>query len=175
VLAVPPRVGWLSWETERGVLTMPVVPTGASKTKWNGSAWVDVELTVVGVDVGTAGKGAHFEADPVIVALPGIHRTTIDVGGGIDTPPLITIVGPAPHGGELVLGNYALSLRQDLQLGEFVVVNSAAKTVTLNGVPSRSAVTFARNAWPVMQVGAVECRTQLGPEGRALIEMVPLW
>lgn len=80
-------------------------------------------------------------------------QSTFTVGGNYGTRPTVTIQGPARNPRVTFDDGRALRVDVDVEVGSSLVVDVAAKTVTLDGVPRFDAVR-ADNEWPELTPGS---------------------
>lgn len=95
-----PRWGWLNWDTDQELRRIPVVFMAPTKTKWVGERAVEVELSLQGIDVGSAGRGVWLETLPQEVSVLVPPDSLVDFDGtlSVDTsmpvPIEVDAVGP---------------------------------------------------------------------------------
>lgn len=171
-LAVQPRIGWLDYEG----LRLPVALAGQTRVRHVGELAADVEMSLVGAEVGTPGGGVFFEGRSHAVALPWGGSQTIAVGGTVPSSPTITVVGPVPSGTNVTIAGAIITLTGELAPASTMTIDCRRRLVTIDGKPNRGAVTL--NAWPLLS-GAFDVSAStssgLAPAGRVSVSATDLY
>lgn len=163
--ATPPRTGWLRY---RDIFDqqwrMPVVLTEPVRVKPVGDCAFDVQITVKGVDVGTAGAGVHFESEnpqtPVNL-LPWGDQIPVVLAGYVPSWPVVTVRGPVDAGAVVTFpptGDgvpVTLKVLPAVTSGQTLRIDCRRRRVVLERIgasdPLRGAVEV--NRWPVLPIG----------------------
>lgn len=147
-LAVSPHRGWLHYLDRR----LPVQMAGQVRIRSRGARAADLQVNLLGVDIGTAGRGVHWESAGGDVTF---HPTWglvefFELDGTIPSPPIITVSGVV-GGAEISVGGVTVLILSTVGADEVLVIDSRRRIVTLNGALALDAVTFG--AWPMLSAG----------------------
>jgi len=171
-LAVQPRIGWLDYEG----LRLPVALAGQTQVRPVGGLAADVEMTLVGAEIGTPGGGVFFEGATSSVALPWGVAQPITISGAVPAFPIITLVGPIPQAADITVGGAVIALNRPVAAAEVLTIDCRRRLVTSNGKPDRGAVSL--NAWPRLSgtvVASASTANGVAPAGRASMSATDLY
>jgi hypothetical protein len=121
-----------------------------------------VEQSVTLAPQGSPAGGMAFPVSAPMAFDPGLvpGAALIDVGGSVPVPPVIDVFGPCSDPLVRVVDTGAqVILRGDIAAGDFVRIDTAARTILRNNDPNYSVygqLDFAASSWPVLPVGSVQ-------------------
>ena len=182
VLSNRPRTGWLRWEAADGTIRrLPIAMAAPVKLLARSERWMEVEVSVAGINIGTPGQGVFFEAESWVPLKPQNGTSTFyNVEGTVPSPPVITFTGPVSAGAIVQLGGYSILLDDDVPAGSRLQVVSGNYRVKLiaadnSETQGRDMVSFGENRWPIMAVGAVPVLADWDGSGFITVEVMGLW
>lgn len=149
-LAVSPRTGRLSYNDAE----LSVALAGQTRIKHIGANAVEVEMSLRGIDIGTAGAGVFFEGQTVTQTLEWNKPETFTLGGAAPTAPRFRIGGSVGAGMTLEVNGVTITTTVGLSFSDRLDIDCRTRQVLRNGVPRRDAITLTE--WPILTVGANE-------------------
>ena len=177
-MTAPPRVGWLTWYADDGDKQISVALSAPTKSRWTGAMAAEVQMSLLGVDLGSAGSGVHWEGESLVVT-PGEVTEKVEIGGMVPTYPVIRFIGPIGAGSLVYVDGFGGVVQKDIPLGSIVTADCRTKQMWLDDTPDRSYIRWEQPQWPLASAPISQMRTVIEPidgqSGSIRVEVTQLW